>query len=625
MTFIKLSLKNLKSNLKNYAMYFMSMTFVLMIYFMFGLIRFNSDFYSSLYSSGFQQLFPVVSIAIGLFALLFIWYSNGFFTKKRSKEMALYALLGMERYQISLMFITENVLMGMLSLITAFLLGSLLSKFLMMTLLKIMQHSITVGFALPWEAFIGTVKLLLLILVVTTLHNTFIIRKTKLIKLFRADDTGENAPKFSWFLSILSIAFICIGYMMALNMREATFGGNFPLTYYAFFLMLFVCSGTYLFFRNLVIALLNLIRKKESYYHKSMNLITFSSLYYRIRGHVLMLSMICLLLATTLGAFGFGYSTYYSNKVDSKQQSPFSYVFKFSQDEATYNASTVETLLERKEDTNAKTHLIEVKETNGQWGEDIILISESNFNSLRESMNLPKVAVPDNQVLYAYPSWLENVDPNKGEDYLLQDGSTLTISDVDQQTYFHMFIAMLVLKDNAYTRFSAPIATYTTVSTPSPLTEKEGYNAIRQDENLKDSLINSRYESYYSSLQSSGILLFMCGFLGFVFLIATGSIIYFKQTAECDKDAKHYNMLYKLGVDKRDMKKSIYKQMGFIFGGPCILALLHNLFAQICMSKLLNTQLWVPLFITSAVFLLVYGVYYLLTVHTFYKRVTQSF
>lgn len=52
-----------------------------------------------------------------IFVAVFIIYSNGFFTRKRKKEVGLYSLLGIRKRQIGKMLFYENMLMGLMSLV----------------------------------------------------------------------------------------------------------------------------------------------------------------------------------------------------------------------------------------------------------------------------------------------------------------------------------------------------------------------------------------------------------------------------------------------------------------------------------------------------------------------------
>lgn len=72
---------------------------------------------------------------------------------------------------------------------------------------------------------------------------------------------------------------------------------------------------------------------------------------------------------------------------------------------------------------------------------------------------------------------------------------------------------------------------------------------------------------YKEGKEGNALMLFILGFLGLVFLAATGSIIYFKQLTEANEAKDNYEILRKLGVSKKDIRNSIRKQTFFLCSG----------------------------------------------------------
>jgi putative ABC transport system permease protein len=134
---------------------------------------------------------------------------------------------------------------------------------------------------------------------------------------------------------------------------------------------------------------------------------------------------------------------------------------------------------------------------------------------------------------------------------------------------------------------------------------------------------SSFYADYASGLESSGLMIFMGGFLGLVFLVATGSIIYFKQLTEAHSDKGRYEILHKIGVTKKEIRKSISKQVLFIFALPLLVGISHCAVALKALSNLLQTNLVIPVIICIGVYACIYIVYYFMTVNAYYKIVTN--
>lgn len=136
--------------------------------------------------------------------------------------------------------------------------------------------------------------------------------------------------------------------------------------------------------------------------------------------------------------------------------------------------------------------------------------------------------------------------------------------------------------------------------------------------------LSSFYDQYARGMESSGLLMFMGGFLGLVFLAATGSIIYFKQLTEASSDKARYLILHKIGVKKREIRKTVAKQVLFIFALPLAFGIAHCAVALSALSNLMMTSLVVPVVSCMGIYVCIYLIYYFLTVHAYCKIVTNT-
>jgi putative ABC transport system permease protein len=132
------------------------------------------------------------------------------------------------------------------------------------------------------------------------------------------------------------------------------------------------------------------------------------------------------------------------------------------------------------------------------------------------------------------------------------------------------------------------------------------------------------YTGFHMGLEATGLMMFIGMFLGLVFLLATGSIIYFKQLTEANADRERYVVLRKVGVTKQEMKKAIAKQVSFIFAIPLVIGILHSLFALKGLANLLPFEIMIPLLISIGVYGVIYIGYYFLTVRSYYKIVSAK-
>ena len=110
-----------------------------------------------------------------------------------------------------------------------------------------------------------------------------------------------------------------------------------------------------------------------------------------------------------------------------------------------------------------------------------------------------------------------------------------------------------------------------------------------------------------------GGLFFIGLYLGFMFLIATVLIIYYKQISEGHDDRERYQIMQKVGMSKKEVRQSIRSQVLMVFFLPLAAAVLHIAVAFKVITKLLVAlnMVNVSLFLTCTVAtVVVFAVFY---------------
>ena len=140
--------------------------------------------------------------------------------------------------------------------------------------------------------------------------------------------------------------------------------------------------------------------------------------------------------------------------------------------------------------------------------------------------------------------------------------------------------------------------------------------------------LDTKWESLHNVLEMYGTFLFLGILLGFVCLFSTILIIYYKQISEGYEDRERFQIMEKVGMDAREVRKTIGSQLVLQFFLPLATAAVHTAVAFPILLKLLkilmltNTSLFIICtLVTLAVFALVYTAVYVLTAKTYYKIV----
>ncbi|WP_318240999.1 ABC transporter permease [Ureibacillus galli] len=309
MTLFSIARKNIRKNFTNYFLYIGSMIFSIIIYFTFVSLKYDEAILETTESSTkISSVFNGASIVLIIFVAVFIWYSNSFFIKKRKKEVGLYSLLGVRKKQIGRMLFYENFFMGVIALLIGIILGSILSKFFVIILMKIMGYDAIGNIAISPQAIVNTIIVFTVLTAITSIHGYRLIYRFKLIELFKAEQEGEKEPKTSIITAFISVLLIGIGYWLALqNLFVSEVWRKLGFLITPLVILVTVILGTYLLFSTFTVYLFKLLRKNKHHFWNGINIISTSQLLYRLKGNARTLTIIAVLSATTLTAVGTAY------------------------------------------------------------------------------------------------------------------------------------------------------------------------------------------------------------------------------------------------------------------------------------------------------------------------------
>lgn len=629
--------------MKAYLLYFYPMVFSIVIFFTFSSLQYNKQIIDSItIYDKVKPAFQTASILLFFFSAAFIWFSNAFFTRRRKKEMALYSLFGSEKLQIGLLFFYENMILGIGSLFFGLLLGMILSKLFAMILIKLMGFTIIANFSISIKAVLQTIITFMIIIVITSLHNFRIIYRNSLLQLMNAEKKAEKRPKkASWFAAILAILFIFTGYCIISQPSDAVFWENFGFqAIFAAFFMIVV--GTYLFVRAFIMFVLEKMTQLKSFYYKGVNLLSITHLFYRIKGNVLILSVIALLSTFTLFALGTTFNLYSNMNTLSKKNFPYSIMYTVPNIE---KEETAKKLIEE----NGLQHInfaekIDYLQINGDLSEigrvpedfPIILFSESSYQLLAKKMGQQaNLHFSENEGVAFYDGNLDqSSDPFTGKKIPLAGDITVTIAAYEDYALLNLdtYVFPMVVKDTLYEQL-AMVGIQKKLQIYSLKNEK---NMEELDQKLNElfyidpfadfaakgeNIFSSFYQNYHKLFQVYGLLIFISAFLGFVFLLATGSMLHYKLLTEATTDQPRYQILKKIGISKAQLKSSIAKQLIFIYLIPLIIAIVHSSVLIAALSNFIGMNMTGSFLITIGIYVAMYFAYYFVTLLKYIKLV----
>ncbi|PEM62615.1 ABC transporter permease [Bacillus toyonensis] len=644
MTLFDIVQRNIRRNFKEYILYFVSLTMSMVIYFIFASLRYSAQIKKVMINNVVvNSVLQSSKVILILFIAIFIIYSTNFFMRKRKKEVGLYSLLGITKKQISTMLFWETIIMGSIALVIGVLMGSLGSKLALELLTNLMKLNVPVYFEFSIKALIDTSVLFLAILLYTAWKSSRVIYQFSLIEMFQADHKGESMPKGSKILAYMSIILLGIGYVLAFYFHEVVKFVKRPMedpVYVPVIILIAIVLGTYFLFSSYTVIVLKKMRSKKNILYNGMNILNISQLLYRVKGNAKLLAIIALLSAVALTAISTVVSGYFGGQLEAKSEAPYSFSYKKQEDAIEKH---IQTVFEENKKKNSIIRDFEVEMVTvkgGPFGEkgntnlpnppskipyDFQLMSQSMLNRNAKNMGVKKVNLNPGEVFIYNLHEDKNFEKgNRLQLPLKVEPETSVIQDVKIRKLTNLGDLVVIVPDQLYETIKQTHQPYVVRNIDvrqqkdsEKLTE-ELLKILPKDNDMK---IGSFYKAYVDIMDMTGLMLFVGIFLGAVFVLETGSIIYYKQLSEAYANHRYYKTLRKIGVTKKEVRKSISKQVRFSFILPVIIGLSHSLFAVPILTNMPIYTTMIPILIGGGVYSIIYFGYYVLTVYSYFKIV----
>lgn len=663
--FIKLAVSNIKRNKGTYIPYMITCICCIAMTYMMFFVTQSKDLSVQVPDSVMVTSIMFLGIAvIYIFSFIFLLYSNNFVMKRRQKEIGLYNILGLEKGHIMKMMAVETLFTSVISIIGGIAVGILGSKLALLLLLKILHVPAQLGFYVCVPGIVVCAVLFLPVVIVTLFRNVHRVRLSQPIELLRSGNTGEREPKAKWLMALLG--FICLGsgYYIAVTTKS-------PVTALGLFFaaVLLVMAGTYLLFTAGSIAVLKVMRWKKSFYYKIKNFTSISGMIYRMKQNAMGLASICilstgvLLMLSTTVSLNMGIEDSLSDMFPYDAGFTFNHVtfeevprLRNAFDEAVekekvpYEEKITQVVLDISVARNGNDMEILTRDTAASANvEYLTVVPEEEYEKISEKTvelkpgeilafqeNGGKGNISLNGVTYKVKEWLkEKPTYERGNNIFYKTTIVVTKEDLQKMDALQK---ELVGKDRGYLKLEFGLY----IEGGKEADIKYG-NLIREDlepltETLKgeeDSVSpwfqsSIREEHYRSFYTLNGGLLFLGIFLGFIFLVGAGMIIYYKQMSEGYEDKERFEIMQKVGMSRKEVKSAIRRQILMVFFLPLLMAVLHIIMAFPMISRLLgllgmmNTELYILCTAgTIVVFAVIYAAIYMCTAKSYYKIVER--
>ena len=649
----RLAASTLKKNARTYLPYLLSACGTVAVFYILAYLALDSG------SGTTGMVMQLGAIVVGIFALIFLFYTNSFLIKRRKKELGLYGILGMEKRHIFRMMAYETLYCFLISVVSGLAVGLLFSKGVQLLFLHILQMPVQWGFAFSPSAALVTVLLFAGIFFLTLLSNLRQVHISQPIELLRGSQVGEREPRANWPLAILGVVLLAAGYALA------QFVNNPIWAFILFFLaVILVILGTYALFTSTSIAALKLLRRNKTYYYQTKHFISVSGMIYRMKQNAAGLASICILSTMVLVMVSTTTSLYAGmNEMFSWYTRDFRVRAYTDSESGGYTPSAPSRLILSQQgyaplDEQVYSSLSFATVRDGEGGFTFVPQDDANAMeaSVDDIMQFTMLTLADynllsnnayelaqGEVLLAAARGTDAFDQPELRVFGLEFDVAANVAapDIYAADYMGTELYYLIVPDahtfwqiaNLEIQFYGNNATYVenvyafNVDADASVDEQA---ALRTDLLAQGSvsvtctaLDKQGIQEFYGSFFFLGI------FLGLLFLMATAMIIYYKQISEGYDDRARFELMQKVGMTAEEIRSSVRSQVLTVFFFPLVMAGVHIVFAfkmiamLMSLLQLTNTTLFA---LTTVVcffaFAVVYALIYAITARSYYRIVS---
>lgn len=663
----KLAWRNIRRSLGNYAIYFLTLVFAVAVFYVFNSLGDQPVLRAFWEAQSFRfefmrKIISMVSVFVSLVIGLLVLYANNFLIRRRKRELGTYMLLGLRQSWVAGLLLLENLLIGTVALGAGLGLGVLLSQFLALLIARLFSVDLQgLSFVLSAQAALKTLLYYGLAFVFIGLFSSVSVSRVQLLDLMEGDKRNEKQPtRITWLqvlVALVSLGLIGWGYQMALKVIGS---GRFVLSDWRLWHPVLTCSiGTFGLYYGLSGLALVLGSRWQRKYYRGLNPFIIRQLTSRIQSSTRVLATITVMLTVTICSLGAGFAMRDSLMGSYDSYAPYDFMLWGS---GTPNFAPIYAALAG---SGAVVSEIDLRDSGfdldrfyayavqtGTVAADEIhpeqfsgpdfrvgVLPLAVFNQLRSMRGYATVELAAGEYLVSLDNQRSVL--KSAIDQWLQNGETINLAGQRlspglDQPYTDLLGGYYVAGNSQTTLVVAD-----DVAKALPLIQTSMVINLPQRDNgtLNQKLLPatqavysgtdrgwsylSRYEVWFGQYFSSTLLVFVAVYIGIIFLMAAASMLALQQLADAADNRHKYTLLSQIGAGDRLLSGALLRQLAIYFLIPAVIAAAHSGIALVAINMAAVKMGGPPILhgaaVTGAIFLSIYGIYFLLT-HLGYKK-----
>ncbi len=589
MTYSKLAIRNAKRQSKDYLVYFVTVVMAATLLYAFNGLVFSQEILKlSDMMNSLPMMIVLASIAVVCIFGWLVSYSTKFMLSRRSRELGTYILIGLENKQVAKLFFMENLAVGSCALVLGIALGGLFYQVLRAVVLALfgMTYHFNLSLSLPAAGL--TAAYFALIYLYALCRSRKRICRMKIYDLIYFERINEeeviSSEKNRQKTFAVSILLGVAGTLLLMS------GDTFLGVVGAACVIVFLFG----FFLSFASGVPSFFDKRPARKYMGQNLMVFRTLTAKLSTMGILMAVISVIFTTTLISEGTGLVLRGIFEGRAANYGCFDLCIGISEAENDYAPylDYIDKHIPIKDDLQYTVYCAEDAQVTDYlesenrtrfiryYPTDMVL-RYSDYAALRSMLGYSEVSMEQGTYLFHCMTYLEPMLSKYGQS-VNAGGTVLTPSGVYTESLYQYgwdgnggnFV--LVIPDELAEALPASHRIYAAM-TEDPVTKEQfsALTAIRNDDARSgyDSVHAASDEETEAAAQTA-LIAFPLYYLALALTMTAATILTIQQLSESDRYRCQFELLRKLGMDRRDMLKALRTQFTVYYVMPVVPSML---------------------------------------------------
>lgn len=641
----KLALRNVKRQVGNYLIYFITVSFTVAMLFAVSNVIFSENLNVFIMSFGLKQGLIGAVVFICAIVAFVLSYATSFMLKLRKREFGTYLTLGMTRRNILTIFISETMMICIGALVTGMVFGLFIYQGLMALMMNMLEMEFTIA-AYSMKGVVLTVALVLGMFVLGSLASAVYLKRVSIYNLLHGDKKVEKTVKHPWFWFALTLVslILMVGSIMFFDMdlKNVVKAGSTKWMMQS--LGVFALS-VIVFHTSLAKSLVYVLLGRKKLKSKGTNTFVLRQLSGSLSSNSMMIGALAFLLTfTVIGAnfsflqkatqeeqlnLAYPYDIMYAGNMESQQDSDIApsrqqgeaIIEKYVKIKNRYPFSVYTS------GTSEFYNHIEGEYSGEGYTDKFMKLSD--FNSIIQPLGYEKVDLQDEYMVIANIPQIEAVD---WEGFVYErNGKSYSLHSVEGgYPGFCSMLYYIILPDEAvedmelemeYMAYDTEDITYDAQALKEELAYIVPGEYDGKEVYFEQCDFSLREYGRQSQNSVNAILVIGALFAATIFLFMAMAILALKTLSTLSDDRNRYQILYRLGAGAREQSRALFRQTFSFFIMPFVVPLLVSIPTVIVCAHImeiagidaLTRQVPIMAGAIAAVMVFVYVLYYAAT------------